>query len=233
MHRSATLVQSRLLSPSVASLMLAVDPGPLSFVAGQWINLYVPNDDEPIKRAYSIASGPADGTLELAVTRVEGGAASPTLHGLKVGDELAFDGPHGLFTRDAAAQAEPALFVATGTGLSPFRSMLRHRLLHGPHAPVTLLFGARSQADILWREELEELARQDPRFRLEVTLSRPELGWSGRTGHVQAHLVELVRESASPPVYICGLTKMVSDVRAMLKGELDYDRKRVHSERYD
>lgn len=233
MHRTATLVQSRLISPSVASLVLAVEAGPISFVAGQWLNLFVPTESGAIKRAYSIASGPSDTQIELAITRVEGGAASPALHGLRVGDEIAVDGPHGLFTRDAAAQADPALFVATGTGLAPFRSMLRERMAQPSKAPVTLLFGARTQADILWREELEQLAHQDPSFRFEVTLSRPDAGWPGRTGYVQTHLAELARETALPPVYICGLTKMVSEVRGLLKGELHYDRKRIHSERYD
>ena len=118
-----------MLSPSVVSLALelAADAGPLSFVAGQWLNLYVETENGPLKRAYSIASAPSDRLIELAVTRVEGGAASPLLHALNEGAALTFDGPHGLFTQDGVARAEPSLFVATGTGLSPFRSMLRER----------------------------------------------------------------------------------------------------------
>ncbi len=233
MPRSATLIQSRLISPSVVGLSLSVGPDPMPFIAGQWIDLYVPTPSGPIKRAYSIASAPADREVELAVTRVEGGVASPTLHALVPGDAVAFDGPLGFFTRDAAARAEPALFVATGTGLSPFRSMLRERMAKPRQPPVTLLFGARSQADILWRDEIEQLASQDPSLRFEVTLSQPQAGWSGRTGYVQSHLAALVREAGAPPVYICGLSKMVSEVRALLKSELQYDRKRIHSERYD
>ena len=58
-------------------------------------------------------------------------------------------------------------------------------------------------------------------------------GWTGRTGHVQAHVVELAQALGDPHVFICGLSKMVSEVRALCKSELRYDRKRIHSERYD
>jgi NAD(P)H-flavin reductase len=99
--------------------------------------------------------------------------------------------------------------------------------------PVTLLFGVRSTADILWRDELESLAAREPNFRLEVTLSRPEAGWRGRVGYVQLHVAELARSLGAPHVFICGLSPMVGAVRALCKTELGYDRKRVHSERYD
>jgi NAD(P)H-flavin reductase len=108
------------------------------------------------------------------------------------------------------------------------------QLWPGPtHPPITLLFGVRSQADILWREELEQWAARDPQFKLEVTLSRPDAGWSGRVGYVQAHAAALARELGEPHVFICGLSRMVGEVRALCKGELGYDRKRIHSERYD
>jgi len=231
MQQTATLVQSRMLSPHVAGLSLSVDAGAFSFDAGQWINLFVPSAEGMIKRAYSIASAPHDREIELAVTRVEGGVVSPVLHALSAGATLAIDGPHGLFTRDAAAKAKPALFVATGTGLSPFRSMWRDA--EPQHAPITVLFGARTEADILWRDELEALAERDPAFRFEVTLSRPDASWTGRKGYVQTHLASVVPELSEPDVYICGLTKMVSEVRTTLKQTLSYDRKRIHSERYD
>lgn len=101
------------------------------------------------------------------------------------------------------------------------------------HPPVALLFGVRTQEDILWREQLEAWAARDPRFQLAVTLSRPDQGWQGRAGYVQAHLRELSAALGEPHVFICGLSRMVSEVRAVCKGELGYDRKRIHSERYD
>lgn len=222
-----------MLSPSVRSLELTLDDGPLAFEAGQWVDLYVRTPQGEQKRAYSIASAPGAPLLEIAVTRVVDGAASNALHELPLGADLALSGPFGLFTRDADQRARPALFVATGTGLSPLRSMLFDWRKQAPRAPVTLLFGVRSEQDILWGEELAAWAARELDFRLEVTLSRAGPAWQGRRGYVQQHLAELLRELDAAHVFVCGLNRMVSEVRALCKGELGLDRKRIHSERYD
>lgn len=223
------MLATRALSPSVQSLSLELPPE-FVFRAGQWLHLHVETAQGTQKRAYSIASGPGVRPVELAVTRVAEGVVSPLLCAIEPGAAVRVDGPHGFFTRDVPA--EPALFVGTGTGLSPLRSMLSELLADPEHPPVTLLFGVRTEADILWREELERWTR-DPNFRLEVTLSRPSAGWHGRTGYVQSHVAELARALGEPHVFICGLSPMVGAVRALCKQELGYDRKRIHSERYD
>lgn len=232
-RKTARLTQARALSPSVRSLSLAVGEGPFAFEAGQWLDLYIDTAQGEQKRAYSIASGPGAALVELAVTRVAEGAASTALHELPIGTELEVSGPFGLFTREPAQRARPALFVATGTGLSPLRSMLFDWQRQAERAPITLLFGVRTEADILWHEELSAWAARFPELRLEVTLSRPSAEWRGRRGYVQAHLAELARTLDEPHVFICGLNRMVSEVRALCKGELGLDRKRIHSERYD
>jgi CDP-4-dehydro-6-deoxyglucose reductase, E3 len=234
-ERSARVVATRALSPSVQSLSLELpvtaEGVRFTFAAGQWLNLHVQTAAGLEKRAYSIASGPSAEPVELAVTHVAEGSVSPLLCALEVGASVRVDGPHGFFTRDAPEA--PALFVGTGTGLSPLRSMLAELLDQPNHPAVTLLFGVRTQADILWREQLEAWAARDPKFRLEVTLSRPDPAWTGRAGYVQKHVAELARALGEPHVYVCGLSHMVSDVRALCKQELGLDRKRIHSERYD
>lgn len=230
-RKTARIVGARMASPSVRCLFLAFSDGLLPFQAGQWLNLYVPTAEGVQKRAYSIASAPHEAAVELAITLVQDGAASPGLHALEVGAELEVDGPHGFFTREV--QFAPSLYVATGTGLSPLRSMLLAALHEGTFAPTTLLFGCRTQEDILWREQLESLRASVPGLTIEVTLSRPDAGWQGRTGYVQTHVAQLARALGEPHVYICGLNHMVSAVRSVCKGELGYDRKRIHSERYD
>lgn len=227
------MVAARALSPSVRSVSLELSGEPLRFTAGQWLNVHVDTGEGLEKRAYSIASGPDERLVELAVTYVETGAVSPRLHTIDEGTEVLCDGPYGFFTREGAAREAPALFVGTGTGLCPLRSMLTEILASSDHPPITLLFGVRTQADILWCAQLEAWAAQDPRFRLEVTLSRPDAAWTGRTGYVQAHLAELARALGAPHVFICGLSPMVNAVRAQCKAELGLDRKCIHSERYD
>ncbi|HEX2678069.1 MAG TPA: FAD-binding oxidoreductase [Polyangiales bacterium] len=235
--RSLVVQGSRSLSPSVRSLVLATsDRTPVPFVPGQWVNLHVDvGGGEIDKRAYSIASAPDPEhpeRFEIAVTRVETGRVSLALHDLPEGSALHMDGPHGFFTREGA-QHEPALFVGTGTGVCPLRSMLLAELRSNEGPPVALLFGARTPDEILYREELESLAAASPRFSFHVTLSRAEPSWSGRRGYVQTHLASLIDATHKPHVYACGLTDMVSEVRRVLKEDLGFDRKHIHSERYD
>jgi len=125
-----------------------------------------------------------------------------------------------------------ALFIATGTGIAPFRAMAPDYLSHPHAAQLTLLFGLRYENSIYYRSEFEELARRHPNFNFWPTLSRPESSWEGRTGHIQVHLLEAIGDRRDLDVYICGLKAMVDDVRAILKG-LGFDRKQIIFEKYD
>jgi ferredoxin-NADP reductase len=236
-RREATLVESKSLSPSVVGLTFrATDGLPLSFVPGQWIDLHLVIDGVAHKRAYSIANAPGSPTqdsIELAVTRVDGGVMSNALFAMKPGTRIEFDGPHGFFTRDAAHAQRPAVFVGTGTGLAPLRSMLQVETLTPEGSPLLLLFGCRTRQDILWRDEMETWVARCPRLRVEVTLSKPDDTWTGRRGYVQTHIAELIKGLDQPQVYICGLSRMVQDVRRVLKEDLGFDRKQIQSERYD
>lgn len=233
------LARARKIAPAVRHFEFERSDGKLfDFSPGQWINLVLPLPSGEIKRAYSIASPPnRTPSFELAVTLVEGGAGSEHLHGIAEGTTLRAIGPHGFFTR-AADDPTPSLLIATGTGLAPFRSMVLAATNAGVTAPLWILFGARHEADILYREELEELAKTCPNVRYEVTLSKPPAKWKGRSGHVQRHVPELlgglIAESRAPPhVYICGLDRMVSSVKDLCRNDLCVERKRVHVEAYD
>jgi NAD(P)H-flavin reductase len=104
-----------------------------------------------------------------------------------------------------------------------------------------LLFGVRHEEDLIYREELETLARQHDFIRVEPTLSQPRGGWTGRRGYVQAHVREvweaLVAQGNSGAgeahAYICGLERMVGSVRELLRKDMGLTRQQVHSERYD
>ncbi|UQA59309.1 ferredoxin--NADP reductase [Polyangium aurulentum] len=235
----ARLVAAKNLTPWVRELVFERADGPLLYDPGQWVNLVLPLPEGEVKRAYSIASAP-DGSprFELAVTRVQDGPGSSFLHEIPEGTTLHTIGPHGLFTR-APDDPTPALFVATGTGVTPLRAMLQAALAAGSTAPMWLLFGARYEEDILYREELDGWARRHPNVRYAITLSRAADGWAGARGYVQGHVPELYRElaavcgTAAPHVYVCGLERMVKSVRELVRGELGVDRKHVHTERYD
>jgi ferredoxin-NADP reductase len=228
------LASRRAISPAVRELTFErVDGAPIAFEAGQWMNLVLPLTTGEIRRAYSVASAP-NGThqFQLAITHVEGGPGSTFLHEAPLGSLLKAVGPQGFFTRTKHADA-PSLFVATGTGITPFRSMILEGKLT---APTWLVFGARTEADLIYRDELEKAAQNQPNLRVIYTLSRAHEAWPGRTGYVQTHVRDIWNSLATiapPHAYICGLERMVSAVRALLREELQVPRQQVHSERYD
>jgi len=236
-RREFVLDQAQPLSPGVRELRFrTTDGGPFDFVAGQWVDVHASVEGSSAKRAYSIASAPGNPSrdaIELAVTRVDGGAMSNVLHAMPVGTVVEVAGPHGFFTREAKHANAPAVFVGTGTGLAPLRSMLQQEVLVSGGPPLVLLFGCRTPDDILWHDELHAWTAACPRLRVEVTLSRAEPAWAGRRGYVQAHLSDVVRGLQHPQVYVCGLSRMVQDVRRVLKDELGFTRQQIQSERYD
>lgn len=226
-----------MLAPNVRELGFErVDGATFDFQAGQWISLVLPLQEGEARRAYSIAS-PPDGSprLSVAITRVEGGAGSRFLHDMREGDVLRAIGPQGFFTR---ATRHPALFVGTGTGVTPLRSMILDALAHGDDSPMTLLFGVRHEEDRLYLDELEALAAKHPNFRFAVSLSRGKPEWSGLRGYVQTHVESAWRElegtaKGGPHAYVCGLERMVGAVRDILRKQMNVPRQQVHSERYD
>jgi len=205
------------------------------FVPGQWLSLKVSTPDgEEITRAYSIASPPTEnGRFAFCLNRVQDGFMSNHLCNLAEGAEITFQGPFGSFI--LRPPMRDTIFIATGTGMAPFRSIL-HWLLadrerHLDHQ-LWMLFGSRCENDIYYREEFEGLASQHPNFHFLPTLSRGDQEWKGLRGYVQEHVPGIVGDRHDMHAYICGLDKMVSANRELLKS-LGWDRKQILYEKYD
>jgi ferredoxin-NADP reductase len=228
-----------MLSPNVRELVFErADGAAFDFVAGQWVSLVLPLAEGEARRAYSIAS-PPDGSprLAVAVTKVTGGAGSCFLHEIPEGRLLRAIGPQGFFTRPRGTR-HPALFVGTGTGVTPLRSMILDALANGDDSPMTLIFGVRHEEDRLYLDELEALAAKHANFRFAVSLSQPKGEWHGLEGYVQTHVESAWRElegsgKGAPHAYVCGLERMVGAVRDLLRKQMNVPRQQVHSERYD
>ncbi len=206
--------------------------GEFRFRPGQYVLVSAEGAPAGKSGAYSIASPPRSGNrLELCLNRVEGANSfSQFLFELSVGARLKLEGPFGDFTlRDPVRDS---LFVATGTGLAPIRSMIQSLAECGCPAELTFLFGVRDESSILFRAEFEELARRLPAFRFVPTLSRPGEHWKGTTGYVQEHILRLLAGRRGVDVYICGLKAMVDEVRGQLQAS-GHDAGAVFYEKYD
>ena len=227
----ATLVESRDLAPEVRHFVFEVpEVTDLPFRPGQFVSFEASLEGKNITRAYSIASRPDGNRFELCLNLVHEGSFSPHLFAMHPGDSVEMTPPLGFFT--IRNPSKPAIFIATGTGIAPYRSMVPHYLAHPEAKDLTLLFGVRYENSIYYGDEFKALARSCGNFHFWPTLSRPEPSWTGRAGHVQIHLLEAIADRRDLDVYICGLKAMVDDVRAILKG-LGFDRKQIIFEKYD
>lgn len=227
----ATILKFHDIAPEVRHFVFEVpEVEQLSFKPGQFVSLKENINGKKIIRPYSIASLPDGNRFELCLNLVQQGVFTPHLFALQPGDSVEISAPLGFFVvRDPA---KDALFIATGTGIAPFRSMAPGYLSHPEAGQLTLLFGVRHQSNIYYRGDFEALAGRHSNFRFLPTLSRADSSWDGRSGHVQPHLAEALAGRTDLDVYICGLKAMVDDVRAILK-ELGFDRKQIIFEKYD
>jgi ferredoxin-NADP reductase len=237
---TARLTRSELLSEKTKHLEFVVEEvSSFDFVAGQFISVREPRGDKFVTRAYSIASPPrGDNTLDLCLNRVDEGFMSNYLCDRVVGETAHFHGPHGLFV--LKPDLEDLIFVATGTGVAPFRSMVQNlfgedgsREQRHNGRQIWLVYGTRYPEDVYYRQEFERMAAEHPNFHYVATLSRAPESWSGSRGYVQEYIRKIVGERKNMYVYICGLNEMVSSVRTLLIEECGWEKKRVIYERYD
>ena len=207
------------LTHDVRELALRLrEPKEIQFKAGQFIsfNLTPPGSERLIIRPYSIASPPDDSKrITLVFNRVPGGRGSTYLFNLKEGDPVPFEGPQGSFY--VRERTRDVLFVATGTGIAPIRSMLSDLMNHGYAGAATLYWGLRSQRDVYYEEEFQALAARYPNFSFALALSRPEAGWHAYSGRVTGLVEERVRSVKNVDVFLCGNHAMIRDATQIVR----------------
>jgi ferredoxin-NADP reductase len=222
-------------TPRTKSLVLEV-PGWEGHKAGQHVDVRLTAEDGyQAQRSYSIASAPEDERLVLTVDRLEDGEVSPYLtEVLMAGDKLEFRGPIGGYFTWEAKDGGPLFLVGGGSGVVPLMAMLRHRGAVGSEVPTRLLYSSRSYEEIIYREELENLAARDGSLEVIHTLtrSRPQ-DWSGYDRRIDAEMLAEVSwlPEDRPLVFVCGPTPLVEAVASALVG-LGHDPARVKTERF-
>ena len=196
----------------------------IRFTPGQLVQLvakpYGPADGvDSIQRNYSVASWPnGSNKFELIITYLKGGKMSEYLFNeAKIGDEFAYNGPMGIFTLPEKLTDRDIFFVATGSGVSPFRSMLGYIAEHNiPTKNIKLFFGTRTKEDIPYYEEMKKYEELIPNFEFVPCLSQEK--WEGHNGYVHtAYLPEISILDEKPLVYFCGWDKMITEGRTYLR----------------
>lgn len=177
------------------------------FEAGQYINLFTEIDGVRTSRPYSISSSPRQrGYYEITVARSACGFVSDyLLDEVKVGDAFTANGPAGVFRYQPVFHSKKSLFLAGGSGITPFLSMTREVLEAHLDRDIVLLYGCRNEQAALYHEELGAYAAAYPNFRYHLVISDNVSGWTGETGFLDgAHITQLVPDYTERTCYICG-----------------------------
>lgn len=208
-----TLVSIHDVTPRVKQFLLCADDHTFDFEPGQHVSVEFENKDGQRRyRPYSPVSRPGTDTLALAVKRYAGGACSTWIHEQTIGATIPLTPPSGnLVLQD---RDRDVMFLATGTGLTPMLSMLSEYLEVG-QGHATLLFGERTQEDLMYRETLDRLSANHAQLTVDYVLSDER--WTGPNGHVQEHISTYVRDAAATDFYVCGVPEMVVETKAVLR----------------
>ena len=226
-HFQLRLAESRMIAPSVRHMAFErADGAMLDFIPGQFLQIHFHYEDgKATKRSYSVAtvgagSGPVR-RIEIAVSYVDGGAATNLLSNLPEGGEVEASGPYGRFCLMETDQNHRYLLVATGTGVTPYRAMLPLLAkLDARGAEVALVYGARNEEELLYGEEFEAFAKDHRHFNFYPCFSRTPRAApraNDRNGRVQVALTELKPDPTRDIAYLCGNPDMVDQSFAQLK----------------
>lgn len=234
--QEATITAILPQTPTIKSFMLK-PAEPFGFRPGQHVDIRLTAaDGYQAQRSYSVAARDADGTIELAVEALMDGEVSEYFHGIaRVGDRVEVRGPIGARFVWESGDGGPVLLLAGGSGLVPLMSMIRHRAEAGSDAPMLLFLSARTWNDLLYRDEILQLASRRDGFEAIFAITRER---SDREGHYARRLdpqiiADLLQRLPSPPklVFICGSNRFAeAGAQAALDAGVKRDAMRI--ERY-
>lgn len=217
--------------------LVALDGGalPFEFQPGQFINVQLYIDDKRVNRSYTLASSPSNKTAyELTTKREPLGLASRHMHDqLQAGDVLKVSGPAGRFVCTGHG-ASSVLLIAGGVGITPVMSICRYLTDTAWPGNIYFLIVAKTEADLIFREEIRLLEQRFPNMRVCVTLSRTKDTdpWMGERGRISAErLQRFVPRIETIPVYLCGPNKMMDATRALLR-EIGVPDSQVYTEAF-
>ena len=207
-------------------------PSGWTFKAGQALDLTLLNpaesDAEGNTRAFSIASAPYEPELMIA-TRMRGSALKRVLKKLPAGTEVRIEGPFGNFGLHNKA-SRPAVILAGGIGITPFRSMVFDAAHERRPHHIYLFYCNRRPEDAPFLEELDALQQRNPNYKLIATMTQMRNSrrrWDGEASRIDIEMLDRHipgRAAAEPVYYIAGPPAMVQGLYGMLTaGGVDSD----------
>lgn len=203
----------RLMEPNLG-------PFPFTFLPGQYATVTSEIDGKKVRRSYTISSSPSQRDyIELTVKREQYGLESRHLHDrVDPGDLIEVAAPAGSFFF-TGQEAEGIVLIAGGVGITPMMSVLRYLTDRAYPHDIHLLYGVRTPADIIFRQELDHLARRHPNVHVSIIVSQPGEGdWTGPVGFMTPEFVAAaVPDVVSRRIHLCGPPAMMDAVKGVLQ----------------
>ena len=226
-------------SPTTKRFMMQLEDKELvSYLPGQFMVADLPIGEKRLNRwrSYSLADIPNEkNEIEFCIVELEGGKASDYFFNeVEEGTTLKLKAPDGTFCLPEGPIEKDLVFLCTGTGVAPFRTMIKHIFENEiPHKNIHLIFGTRFQEGILYQEEFEQIAKQYPEFSFDIALSKEEDEHSFYKGYIhQIYLDKYNDVRTDVDFYICGWSQMIDEAVANLLIELKYDKAQIKYELY-
>lgn len=203
------LQQLNILSETTIHFGVEVDDSDaLVFLPGQYVNISIPDTKET--RSYSFSSMPSAKQAEFVVRNIPNGKMSTFLSDIaKIGQNIDFEGPFGSFYLRPVVR--PTLFLAGGTGIAPFLSMLKSLEVSGAHYPVNMVYGVTNDADLIEIDKLEEVKKNHPWFDYRTCVASEDSNHE-RKGYVTGHVEDTWLNESDVDIYLCGPLAMVDAV---------------------
>jgi ferredoxin-NADP reductase len=215
------LQERRPETADVISFIFDLGGQPFAYRPGQYVSyqldaLAFPDPRGP-NRHFTISSSPTEKGIVRFTTRMRGSGFKETLRNAPLGYELSIGVPAGRFVMPEESQTRHHVFMAGGIGVTPFRSILRHAADTKKPVHALIFCFNHSSADIVFRQELEEIVRQMPNLSVVHVLSEPEPGWRGEQGKLDEALLRKYVPNPEQPLYwISGPPLMVQAYKDLL-----------------
>ena len=191
-------------------------PSNLNFIAGQFMFVTLKTDQGEMKKHFTISSSPTEVEYIEFTKKLTGHPFSNALDSLKVGDWVRIDAPYGNFTFEG--EYDKIAILTGGIGITPFRSICRYIMDNGLDTDIALIYGNRSEQDIVFKDELEKM--QNEKFKIVHTLEKPSKQWKGLQGFIDENMIKReITDYSERVFYICGppiMIKIMSEILAKI-----------------
>jgi ferredoxin-NADP reductase len=191
-------------------------PVDFTYKAGQFIVVTITKGEIKLKKPFSISSSPTEQDFIEFTKKLTGHEYSNALNMLTIGDLVEIDGPHGNFTFEG--EYKKLCLLSGGVGITPLRSICKYSTDLKLDVNIILLYGNRTEQNIIFRDDFELMQRQNQRLKVVLTLDEPGARWTGESGIITAEMIKRnVSDYMTRVFYICGPPGMLQSITQLLE----------------